>query len=136
MLAAELKRMLEATGYPVELGAPKTPDSQVTYPHLVLWLPPLRHAGPDLEPASTALSAVIQVTAVGRDQDEVLAACDRAAAQLAHRRPVVDQLDCAPLDPVPLDMPVAEDPKVRTRDGRPIYFAPTQYRVYATPTSA
>lgn len=62
------------------------PDDQITYPYVVQWLIPGTKQLVNLSGSLIAVDLRLQLTGVGRDQDEVLSVLDRAGFALAGRR--------------------------------------------------
>lgn len=133
-LAAAVATLLAPTGYLVEVGEVVTADADLTYPYLVVWPPPVNRSATGLDATSTQQDVTFQVTAVGRDIDETLAAADRAAAALVDRVPVVagrlfNQVQQVPLNQAPLPDPTSRDPATQ----RPVFSVPVMFSTWSVP---
>jgi hypothetical protein len=75
-----------------------------------------------------------QVTAVGRDHRETVAATDRARAALVGRRPTVPGRECNLIRQEPGAAPVTRDPDATDPGtGRPVFFTAVRYSLHTTP---
>lgn len=133
-LAAAVATLLAPTGYLVEVGEVATADADLTYPYLVVWPPPVNRSATALDAASTQQDVTFQVTAVGRDIDETLAAADRAAAALVDKVPVVagrlfNLVQQVPLNQAPLPDPTSRDPATQ----RPVFIVPVMFSTWSVP---
>jgi hypothetical protein len=134
LLAAALADLLASAGYPVEVGEVTTPDDELTYPYLVLWPPPVVRGPTSLDATSDQQDVTFQVTAVGRDEDETLAAADRAADALVDQVPTIagrtfNQIQQEPLSQPPRPDPGGRDPQTR----RPVFVVPVMFSTWSVP---
>lgn len=121
--------------YDVYVAKVNKPDAEITYPHLVVWPPPVSRGATTLGGYDGNATSTFQITGVGRTDDEVLAALDRAAAALHRRRPVIPGRRCGLITQVGEGGPPAPqvDPEHRTADGQPVFFSFLQFRFLSTP---
>lgn len=126
------------TGYQLYFGGVTATDADLTFPYLIVWPPPGARTQINLAGTMSALVTTIQVTAVGRDVDEVLAALDRAATALQGVRPALPGRRCGQIHQPPdyIPPPVTQSDTTRTSDGRPVYRGVAQYRLTSTPDPA
>lgn len=132
--AAAIRDLLAPLPYTVYLGEVTDPDDALTFPYLVVWPPPANLPTNTLNGYDSQATTTTQITVAGTSVDEVLAALDRAAAQLHRVRPTVTGRKCAPLRQIPGAGPPQplRDPQVRTTDGRPIYHSIALYELHST----
>lgn len=131
--ATTLHGMLEAAvDYTVYLGEVTTPDDQLTLPYLVVWPPPPERPNLSLAGYGEEITTTTQVTAVGRDAIETIAAMGRASAALHGVRPVVAGRECGLIGQVPGQLPPPRpDERVRV-DGRPVYITFALFRLMSS----
>ncbi len=111
------------SGTDVYYGRVTKPDADLTWPYLVVWPPPAARPDDALSGRSgDRVTTSIQITAAGTTVDEVLDVLDRAAAALDWAVPTISGRVCNPVRQAEDDVPPppAEDPQVRTPDGRPV----------------
>jgi hypothetical protein len=134
-IAEAVKTLLTATtGYTVGLGEVPTPDGQLTYPYLVVWPPPVTRSTNALDSISTQHDMTWQVTAVGRDETETLAAADRATAALVDQVLIIagrtfNQVEQVPTNQAPLPDPTSRDPATQ----RPVFSVPVMFSTWSVP---
>lgn len=134
--ATVIHALLNAVGdYTVYLGGVTDTDADLTYPYLVVWPPPGARTRTDLAGSSSDLTTVTQITAVGRDAVEVLAALDRVAVALQGVRPTLDGRAAGQIHQAEdfTPPPVVQSDASRTADGRPVFRGVAMYRLHSTP---
>lgn len=124
------------TGYQLWLGSIKVPDSALTFPYLVVRRAPGIRNILNLAGNLSDLTTLTQVMAVGRDEDEVLAALDRAAGRLHGKRPVIDGRSPGLIRQVPMNPLVMPSDDVHAPEGQPTYQGVSQYELNSTAASA
>jgi hypothetical protein len=137
--AAATVALIEAgvpAGYRVYLGGVADDEADITYPYLVVWPPPASRTPVNLTKSVSVLTTVLQVTAVGHDRDEVLAALDRVADALQGRRPVMDGRKAGLFEQVGDTSPVTEDNKIRSPQGTPVVSGAVLFAVQSVPAPA
>lgn len=132
--ATAIRDLLTPLPYTVYLGEITDPEDAIEYPYLVVWPPPADRPANTINGYDSQATTVTQITAAGTSVDEVLAALDRAAGLLHRIRPAILGRQSAPLRQLPGGGPPQpqRDPKVRTLDGRPIYFSTAFYELHST----
>lgn len=120
--------------YTVYVGEVTTPESDIAYPYLVVWPPPVWRPTNTQAGYDGAAVSTVQVTAAGTTVDEVLAALDRAAAALHRRRPAIPGRMCGLITQVPGATPPQpeRDDTVHTPAGRPVFFSFVLFTLYST----
>jgi hypothetical protein len=98
-------------------------DAALRYPYLIVWPAPGNRQILNLGGNLSDLTTLTQVTAVGRDADEVLSALDRVAELLHGVRPTIPGRLPGFIRQVPADQPVRPTDKSRTPDGQPYYMS-------------
>lgn len=109
-------------------------DAALTFPYGVVWPPPATRGVEALDGWSGGVTTSTQVTGVGRDKDEVLDILDRIAEALHGVTPSIAGRNCGQILQQPSATPPQPlvDPKVRTSDGRPVYFSFLIFNLYST----
>lgn len=128
-IKALIDAAVEYTGY---LGKVTDADADLTYPYWILWPPPASRALDRLAGNGHTLTTVTQVTVVGRDVDEVLAALDRIAAAVVGVQPVIAGRNCGRIEDLSPGQPPQESDVTRTPDGQPVYRAIGLYQLMST----
>jgi hypothetical protein len=106
----------------------------LTYPYTVVYPNPGTAALNNLAGDAATYSFGWQVTAVGRDRNEVQAVLDKARAVCVGARPVVAGRSFGLIRNVPLNVPIREDPQEREPlSGRPYFYGVAQFTVTSTP---
>lgn len=113
-------------------GKVTDPDDALTYPYLVSWPPPAQRTLTALAGKSSNLMTSIQVTAVGRDVDEVVAALDRVAAAVVGAQPVISGRSCGRIEDESPGQPPEQSDVTRTPDGQPVYRGYGIYKLSST----
>jgi hypothetical protein len=131
--AAALHGMLTAAvEYTVYLGEVTDPDDALTLPYLVVWPPPPERPTLTLGGYGGEITTTTQVTAVGRDVIETIAAMGRASFALHGQRPVIPGRECGLIGQVPGQLPTPRpDERVRV-DGRPVYVTFALFRLMSS----
>lgn len=121
--------LLGATNYPTYVAEVTGDDATRVYPYLVLWPFPGSVAWADLGCTPTEYLFRFQVTAVGRDRRETLAALDRARAELVAVSPTITGRNCGLISQDDGEnLPVSTDPAVRDpATGRPVFFTVARF---------
>lgn len=135
--AHAIKGLIEDTApnAKVYLGKVTDSDSALTYPYLIVWPPPGYRDLTALAGAGHTLTTVVQVTAVGRDVDEVLAALDRVTDTLVGVTPAIVGRRCTRVSDESPGQPPEKSDITRTPDGQPVYRGYGLYRLMSTPTN-
>lgn len=134
--ARALKQMVEdAVDYEVFVGRPNRLDSELTYPHLIVWPSPANRQQVNLTASSASPESLIQITAIGRDPDEAMTALDRAAAALQGRKPPLNIAGWRPgrVKEQPVNQPASKNEELSTPDGQPTYRAWSLFRIRSEP---
>lgn len=131
--AAAAATVLETLGHTIEVGDVTTPDPDVTYPYLVIWVNPAERAPTSLNGAAMQTTVPLTVTAVGRDPRETATTADRAADLLAGARLVIAGYTTALATQVTGSATVRAAPERDPATGRPVYIAPSVWQVQALP---
>lgn len=122
---------VEYVGY---FGKVTDADSDLTYPYWITWPPAGIRTLDRLAGTGHQFTTVTQVTVVGRDVDEVLAALDRIGAALVGVTPQIAGRSCGRIgDLSPGQVPEKSD-VTRTPEGQPVYRAIGLYQLMSTAT--
>lgn len=115
-------------------GKVTDPDSALTYPYLIQWPGRGPRTLDRLAGAGHSMTTTTQITAVGRDIDEVLAALDRVSAALTGVTPHITGRNCSRIaDISPPDQVPEKSDVTQTPEGQPVYRAFGLYRLMSTP---
>lgn len=139
--ADAIRALLDAaTAYDSYVGEVTAADDDLTYPHYIIWPPPSSRPRTTLNGYGGEATTRTQVTAVGRDVREVLAALDRAGAALHRKRPVISGRRCGLITQTP-EIPDPPQPDrtetARTLpDGRPVFVSFLQFSLFSAPVDA
>jgi hypothetical protein len=110
------------------------PDSKLKYPHLIVWATPGVSTMLNFTGTLSARYTVTQITAVGRDEDEVLAALDRADGLLQGVRPNIPGRFPGLIGNIPSGQAITPNETLRTYpDGAPTYRGIALYELQSTP---
>lgn len=120
------------TGYQRYFAKVDVPDSDLTYPYLIVWAAPGHRQILTLSGTVSDLTTITQVTVVGRDDDEVLGALDRAADLLHGHRPAIGGRLPGCIRQQPVDRPVRPTDTSRTPDGQPYYMSFALFELNST----
>jgi hypothetical protein len=113
------------------------PDSELKYPHLIVWATPGVSTMLNFTGNLSSRATVTQITAVGRDEDEVLAALDRADNLLQGVRPNIPGRLPGLIDNIPAGQAITPNETLRTSpDGAPTYRGIALYALQSTPAPA
>lgn len=107
-------------------------DDALRYPYLIVWAQPGTRGQINMAGNVYDLTTVTQITAVGQDDDEVLAALDQAGALLQGIRPAIDGRLPGQIRQIPTSQPVRETDQARTPAGQPYYMAIALYSLNST----
>lgn len=121
------------TAYQIYPNKITVPDSDLTFPYLVV-----RGAAGDRDILNLTgtlidLTTITQVMAVGRDEDEVLAALDRAAALIHGVKPTIPGRDPGFIRQLAGSPYVIPSDDVHTDDGQACYQGVTQFTLTSGP---
>lgn len=125
-----------AVEYTLYRGKVTDPDSGLTYPYLISWPGRAPRTLDRLAGTGHSLTSTTQITAVGRDVDEVLAALDRVSAAVTGVTPQIPGRNCgrisdiSPPDQVPEKSDVSQTP-----EGAPVYRAFGLFQLMSTSAS-
>lgn len=118
-----------ALTYTVYLGEVTGPDGELTFPYIVAWPPPPDRPTLTLAGYGGEITTTTQVSAVGRDVTETIAAMGRASEALHRVRPTIAGRRCGLITQVPQQMPPPRpDERVRV-NGRPVYLTFSLFRL-------
>jgi len=131
--ALEVKAILEAA-LACDVYYPRVdrPDSELTYPYVVQWLIPSTKQVVNLTGSLVSVDLRGQLTGVGRDQDEVLSALDRAGFALVGRR--INGLPgwkSGIVREMPVHQPVSKNEEVWTPQHTPTFRSWAMFRMTA-----
>jgi hypothetical protein len=115
--AEAIHSMLDPLPYTVYLGEVTDSDDTLTYPYLVVWPPPTTSGRENLTGTLRRATTRTQISAVGQDVHEALAALDRAGQLLDGKRPVIAGRSCTQLELAAASGPPEPNPSVRTTPG-------------------
>jgi len=132
-LAAIQYLLEDSTPYPVYAGEVTAPDSELQLPYLVIWAAPASRLTVTLAGYGGEAHAKFQVTVVGRDIAETLAAADRCTAALHRKHPLIEGRNTSLISHLPggPDIP-RRDETVRI-NGRPVFSVPVFFSFTSTP---
>jgi hypothetical protein len=102
-------------------GQVDVPDAKLKRRYLIVWASPGVRDLLTMAGNLSDLTTTTQITAVGRNVDEVLALLDRAADLLQGVRPVISGRVPGFIRQVPTDTPVRPNETLRTAEGAPTY---------------
>lgn len=128
--------LLATVGAQRYFGKVDVPDSELVYPYLIVWPVPATRNQINLAGNLSDAVTISQVTAVGRDVDEVLATLDRAAAALHGVRPVIAGRLPGLIRQQPGNQPVVPDTSVSSDDGQPTYMSASFFALTSTAAPA
>lgn len=133
-LAEAVETLLTPTGYPVYLGEVTAADADLEFPYLVVWMPPVARSATGLDAVSTQHDVTFQVSVAGRDEDETLAAADRAAAALVDQIPTVAGRLFNQIEQLLINQPPRPDPGGRApATQRPVFMVPLMFATWSVP---
>lgn len=125
------------TRYQVFFAKVDLPDSELKYPHLIVWATPGTSEMINFTGNLSSRATVTQITAVGRDEDEVLAALDRADDLLQGVRPAITGRLPGLITNIPSEQAITDNQTLRTfPDGAPTYRGIALYALQSTPAPA
>jgi hypothetical protein len=130
-----IEGLLTVAGHPLYVAEVTDDDATRVYPYLVLHPTPGTADFDDLAWSSANFAWSFQVTAVGRDRHETLAALNLAQALLVGVRPVVSGRSCGLISQPPGAQSVVR-PDPTTRDPatmRPVFYAVAQFELTTYP---
>lgn len=123
------------SGTDVYYGKVTKSDADLTYPYVILWIIPATLVRVNLTGTIASPDARLQITGVGRDEDEVASVLDRCAAALHGQRPTLDDWRPGLIWQIPVQQPI-----VRNEDlwwqGQPTFRGVLLFRLSAEPASA
>lgn len=123
-----------AVGYTLYRGKVTDPDSALTYPYLISWPGRAPRTLDRLAGTGHTVTSTHQITAVGRDVGEVLAALDRVSAAVTGVIPQIAGRSCSRIQDVsPPDQVPEESDVTRTLDGQPVYRSFALFQLMSTP---
>lgn len=142
--ASDLSRMhhraifdlLDDVGQDQFFGKVDVPDTELAYPYLIVWPAPGHRQILNLAGNLSDVTTLSQVTAVGRDVDEVLATLDRAAALLHGHRPTIVGRLVGLIRQQESGEYVRPDDTVHTPDGQPTYMGVAFFTLNSTAAPA
>jgi hypothetical protein len=111
-------------------------DSDLEYPYLTVWSTPADRTPVNLPGNVSAVATVTQVSATGRDEDEVLAALDRVAELLEGKPVTITGRNPGRPRQVSANPYVIPSDDVHTTDGQATYQGVIQYRLNSTASAA
>lgn len=135
---ADLLAPLESapTSYQIYLNKVTVPDAELDFPYLVIRGAPGDRDLINLTGTLVDLTTTTQIMAVGRDEDEVLAALDRAAKLLEGVKPVMPGRNPGFIRQVPGSPYVVPSDDVHTDDGQACYQGVNQFTLTSGPAPA
>lgn len=124
------------TNYQMYVGKVTRPDGALTNPYFVLWPGIGRRDQVNLPGTLSDLTTTTQITAVGRDVDDVLALLDRAAELLQGKRPVIAGRLPGMFRQVSDNPYIRPTENVRGPDGQACYQGVAQFELNSTAASS
>jgi hypothetical protein len=124
------------TNYQIYDGKVTRDDGALEDPYLVIWAAPGSRTQINLPGNQSDLTTVTQITAVGRDRTEVLAALDRVAELLQGRRPTIAGRLPGLFRQVSENPYVRPTDTVRGPDGQACYQGVIQFQLNSTAAPA
>jgi hypothetical protein len=135
--AEAIQGLLDALPYTVYLGEVTDSDDDITYPYLVVWPPPATSGRENLTGNLLRATTRTQISVIGQDVHETLAALDRAGQLLNSKRPVVAGRVCTQLELTATSGPPEPNSTVRTTPGgKPTHRAFAIYSLTSLPAPA
>jgi hypothetical protein len=118
-------------------GGINVPDSKLKPRYVIVWAASGHRDMQNMTGTLSSLMTTTQITAVGRNQDEVLALLDRAADLLQGVRPTIAGRLPGLITQVPTDTPARPNETLRTpADGAPTYRGIALFTLQSTPAPA
>lgn len=122
-----------AVEYKLYRGKVTDDDADLTYPYLISWPAPGNRTLDRLAGTGHRFTTTQQITAVGRDVGEVIAALDRVAAAVVGVAPQIAGRRCGRIvDVSPGQVPEKSD-VTRTPEGQPVYRSFGLFQLMSTP---
>jgi hypothetical protein len=108
-------------------------DSQLTFPYVVVWLSPSTLVRANLTGTIASPDSRLQITGVGRDEDEVASVLDRAGTALHGKRPTINGYRPGLMWQVPAEIPIVKNEDLWTPQGTPTYRGVSMFRLSCEP---
>lgn len=136
--ARAVQALIEAAvpGRDVYYGRPTKPDADLTYPYVIVWVIPANRVRANLTGTIAAPDSRVQLTAVGRDQDEVAWTLDACADALQGQRPALDGWRSGLIWEMPVQQAITKNEDLLTPQGTPTYRGVSMWRLSSEPVPA
>lgn len=131
--------LLEAAlpaGTDVFYGKVTRSDSELTYPYVVVWVIPATLIRGNLAGNLASPDSRVQLTGVGRDEDEVASVHDRCGYALQGQRPTITGYRAGLIWQVPIQVPITRNEDLWTPEGTPTYRGVSMFRLSSEPVPA